>query len=212
MSYVPIPNPLPVTGPLTDTQLRATAVPVSGPLTDTQLRATAVPVSISSPTDTYTGFVKIIEASHAMIHAGVSFTYYDSVTLDNTVSQDYLLTTAAGKYTHLIIHGDGSAITSFYFYESSDKTGTTSQTVFNNNRNSGTAATTTIKKGTSGGTTDGTQISIYIGGSSTNQSKGATDASFGNEWILKPDTKYLFRVTSGTNTNLCNINFHWYEL
>lgn len=35
----------PVVGPLTDTELRATAVPVSGPLTDTQLRATAVPVS-----------------------------------------------------------------------------------------------------------------------------------------------------------------------
>jgi hypothetical protein len=34
-----------VTGPLTDAQLRATAVPVSGPLTDTQLRASAVPVS-----------------------------------------------------------------------------------------------------------------------------------------------------------------------
>lgn len=34
-----------VTGPLTDAQLRATAVPVSGPLTDTQLRATPVPVS-----------------------------------------------------------------------------------------------------------------------------------------------------------------------
>lgn len=39
---------VPVTGPLTDTQLRATAVPVSGPLTDTQLRATAVPVSAAS--------------------------------------------------------------------------------------------------------------------------------------------------------------------
>ena len=48
-------NPIPVSGPLTDTQLRAIAVPVSGtvtantglsqPLTDTQLRATAVPVS-----------------------------------------------------------------------------------------------------------------------------------------------------------------------
>jgi hypothetical protein len=51
---------VPVSGPLTDTQLRATSVPVSGtvtanagsgtfavsgPLTDTQLRATAVPVS-----------------------------------------------------------------------------------------------------------------------------------------------------------------------
>lgn len=42
---------VPVSGPLTDTQLRATPVPVSGtvtasgPLTDTQLRATPVPVS-----------------------------------------------------------------------------------------------------------------------------------------------------------------------
>jgi hypothetical protein len=34
-----------VDGPLTDTQLRATAVPVTGGLTDTQLRATAVPVT-----------------------------------------------------------------------------------------------------------------------------------------------------------------------
>lgn len=40
--------PLTVTGPLTDTQLRASAVPVSGPLTDTQLRASAVPVSAAS--------------------------------------------------------------------------------------------------------------------------------------------------------------------
>jgi len=36
---------VPVTGGLTDTQLRATAVPVSGPLTDTQLRATALSVT-----------------------------------------------------------------------------------------------------------------------------------------------------------------------
>lgn len=38
----------PVSGPLTDAQLRATAVPVSGPLTDTQLRASAVPVSAAA--------------------------------------------------------------------------------------------------------------------------------------------------------------------
>lgn len=41
-------NPVPVTGALTDTQLRATAVPVSGPLTDTQLRATDVKVTLDS--------------------------------------------------------------------------------------------------------------------------------------------------------------------
>ncbi len=38
-------SPLTVTGPLTDTQLRATPVPVSGPLTDVQIRATPLPVS-----------------------------------------------------------------------------------------------------------------------------------------------------------------------
>lgn len=57
-STLPVSGPLtdaqlratavPVSGPLTDVQLRATAVPVSGPLTDVQLRATAVPVSAAS--------------------------------------------------------------------------------------------------------------------------------------------------------------------
>lgn len=47
----PVSGTVTATGPLTDTQLRATAVPVSGtvtatgPLTDTQLRATPVPIS-----------------------------------------------------------------------------------------------------------------------------------------------------------------------
>lgn len=50
MSYQPIQDPQPVTGPLTDSQLRATAVPVSGPLTDTELRASAVPVDASGTT------------------------------------------------------------------------------------------------------------------------------------------------------------------
>ena len=45
---VPVSGTVTATGPLTDTQLRATAVSVSGPLTDTQLRATAVPVSTAS--------------------------------------------------------------------------------------------------------------------------------------------------------------------
>jgi hypothetical protein len=42
---LPVSGTVTATGPLTDTQLRATAVPVSGPLTDTQLRASSVPVT-----------------------------------------------------------------------------------------------------------------------------------------------------------------------
>lgn len=41
-------DPVPVTGPLSDVQLRASPVPVTGPLTDAQLRAAALPVSAAS--------------------------------------------------------------------------------------------------------------------------------------------------------------------
>jgi hypothetical protein len=39
---------IPVSGPVTDAQLRAAAVPVSGPATNAELRATPLPVSIGS--------------------------------------------------------------------------------------------------------------------------------------------------------------------
>lgn len=44
---------LPVSGPLTDAQLRATAVPVSGPLTDSQLRASAISVTQTALAPTF---------------------------------------------------------------------------------------------------------------------------------------------------------------
>lgn len=65
-------NPLPVTGPLTDTQLRATPVPVSGTvatggLTDAQLRASAVPIAIDSTIST-------VNSSTATLGIGAVFT------------------------------------------------------------------------------------------------------------------------------------------
>lgn len=57
-------NPVPISdsggsitvdGPLTDTQLRASAVPISGALTDTQLRAADVKISLDGETVTVSG-------------------------------------------------------------------------------------------------------------------------------------------------------------
>jgi len=42
-------TPVPVSGALTDAELRAAPVPVQGPLTDSQLRASAVPVASTVP-------------------------------------------------------------------------------------------------------------------------------------------------------------------
>lgn len=50
-----------VTGPLTDTQLRATAIPISGALTDTQIRASPLPVSAAtSATGTITSVLGVV--------------------------------------------------------------------------------------------------------------------------------------------------------
>ena len=44
---VSVVSQVPISGALTNTELRASAVPISGPLTDAQLRASAVPISDS---------------------------------------------------------------------------------------------------------------------------------------------------------------------
>jgi len=164
------------------------------------------------PVETFSKSVKFIEAPHAFIHNGETFRYSNPVTLGSGASQDYLITTpVSGKSMHLILSIDGVAVTSFFVYEASDRTGTTLQTYYNANRNSANPSTATIHKGTSGGTTDGTLISSYASGTSTNQSKGSSNVSHDSEWVLKQNTKYLIRITSGTAGNLCNLYLEWYE-
>lgn len=78
----------PVSGPLTDTQLRATTVPISGtvtavgPLTDTQLRATAVPVSaVTLP-------LPAGAATDAILTGGTAKSITRSATKGTTVAAD----------------------------------------------------------------------------------------------------------------------------
>lgn len=74
-----------------------------------------------------------------------------------------------------------------------------------------TAATITIHKGTSGGSTDGTLIWQRKSGAAAQQSRSGMEASRSAEKILKQNTKYIIRITSGTNDNLTNIQLDWYE-
>lgn len=64
----------PVSGPLTDMQLRASAVPVSGPLTDTQLRASAV--SVRDNRDVGVQNVMVAWEEIAGTAAQVAFTWF----------------------------------------------------------------------------------------------------------------------------------------
>ena len=78
-----------VTGPLTDAQLRASAVPVSGPLTDAQLRATAVPVSVSG-TVTVTGGLTDTQLRATAVPVSVS----NTVTVTGPLTDTQLRATA----------------------------------------------------------------------------------------------------------------------
>ena len=80
-----------VTGPLTNTEIRATALPVSGPLTDTQIRATALPVGVSTvtlPTTLLNGVITVTTATTRVPLIGASTPLVSGVTVkaaaDNT--------------------------------------------------------------------------------------------------------------------------------
>lgn len=165
--------------------------------------------------DDYTKALEIIDSVHEHIHAGEDFYYDDNITLANGASQDYLLTTGI-KHAHLVFDFDFLFVTQIQIFEASDKTGTTPQTIVNRNRNSATTPLNTVHKGTSGGTTDGTRIRNYKAGLSTGsgankiQSGGGMSGRF--ETILKPSTKYIFRITSSTDANIINALLDWYEI
>jgi len=166
------------------------------------------PARLDSATDSF----QTIDYAHHEIHAGSHFLYTDAVELDSAGTQDYLITTPnTTKWAHMLFSMEGSAITQWQLYESSDRSGTTQQTIGNSDRNSSTASTLTIHKGTSGGTTDGSLIHLYKGGSSTNQSRSGSSTRNDEEIILKQNAKYILRVTSGTDNNLTNLRLSWYE-
>lgn len=162
--------------------------------------------------DKSTWTLQTIEYEHHEIHSGSHFFYTDKNTLASAGTVVYLVTTPnTTKWAHMTMQISGSAITTIDIYEGSDRTGTTLQTTWNNNRNSSTAATTTIHKGVSGGTTDGTLMFTRSSGSATQQSRTGVETQRSGEVILKQNTKYLMRITSGTNDNLTNAQLEWYE-
>ena len=161
-----------------------------------------------------TGTHALVQISHAHheVHGGNAFRYTDSITLAAAATQDYVLTVPdTAKWPHFQFSVDGTAITTVEVFRATDRTGTTLQSTFNANENSATTAGLTIHKGASGGTTDGTSIYKYSSGTATGSSKMNGITAYSSERVLKQNTKYILRITSGTNGNLCNLHCEWYE-
>lgn len=160
------------------------------------------------------GALSTLDYEHHKIHEGRHFYSQRSFTLGSSGVASYVIQAPASStdlYTHVIFVLDGSAITQFELYEGSDLAPATAATAFNNNRNSAITAQTTIYSSANASGTVGTLIKTYKGGAASQQSRAAAVIQGTDELILKQDTQYHLKVTSGTADNLVNVKIIWYE-
>ena len=101
-----------VTGPLTDTQIRATPLPISGALTDTQLRATPVPIS-GALTDTQLRATPVAVSGTVTANAVTSATGTLSSVAASAASSTVLAANASRK--GFSIYNDSTAILKIAF-------------------------------------------------------------------------------------------------
>jgi hypothetical protein len=161
--------------------------------------------------DSTTGAIKTIEYEHNEIHGGSHFYISHPNTLNSAATYSWVITTPnTTKWCHMIFNLTGSAITTGHLYEDTERAGSTAATVFNSNRNSLVSSTTTVHRLSAAGA-NGLLIWMFSSGAATESSRSPSVSDRGNELILKQNAKYLLKVTSGTASNLTNLQLNWYE-
>jgi len=183
---------------------------------DTQTVDGDVNATVVSPIDTVSEAVEVIDYAHHEVHEGDHYTFsaFDS-DLDDAAVLEFIVTTPdTTRWSHMVGTIIGALHTDFYMYEDTTHSTGAAQSVLNNNRNSSNTAGTTVHA-SGGGGADGTLLfSTSFGidtGSGSNTRTGGGGARAENEWMLKQNTKYLFRITSHSANNNVAMILSWYE-
>jgi len=166
--------------------------------------------------DSSTHNIISLDQAHHEAHDGELFSYsgYD-LDLDSGETIEVVLVTPNTDIEQHILYTVGGALqTVVQAYEGCTHTIGSTYEAYNHNRRSSNTTTLTLAAVATDGS-DGTLI--YSTGFGTATGVGATRVTGGgsargdNEWILKKNTKYLFRITSQTDNNSVNFNLSWYE-
>lgn len=172
--------------------------------------------------DPYTHAITVIDSVHRQVHDGMVFSYTDKHTaLADGASADLLWVPPAGCYPHLnrVSLSAGAGDIDILAYEgvttSNDGTAINGGRI-NTNRNSSNTPNLAMFEGPT--VTDlGTKIHtgwVPPAGSGVGMTaNGISNIEAGEEWILKPGLKYLFRITnnSGSIIDIAH-DVLWYEL
>ena len=160
--------------------------------------------------------VIMVDVNHQRNHDGRAYYAYkiapDTAPLAAGATIDIVLASPSGVYPHVTVHGMCLGDAELYIYESTVTTGGTAFTPINRNRNYSVSNPSQVAMVINPTVTSvGTELDAQIiPGGSGKKSTGASAGSL--EYVLKPLTNYLFRLTNVNGTaHAAYLTLEWYE-
>jgi hypothetical protein len=154
----------------------------------------------------------IIDVNHLRLHEGRSYYCYKQYTYASGLPAGSSINIAvafpAGTVPHAVFGYGGSGEAEFYVYENPSTSGGTSLTIHRHNRNLETSSVGVAVVAPTV-TSLGTEIlSEFV---PANKQGGGTQ-NYTHEYVLKPLTTYLFRLTNvNSQAHAANLIIEWYE-
>ena len=149
------------------------------------------------PVDEITGNLVVIHTEHHEVHEGEMFHGGWSASVANNASADTLITVGA-KGTHIVFGVAAGGACQVYLYEAPTASGGSAQTMYNMNRNSALVTPAAIASAPTVSATGSVTLvnGWYLPGGNSEQTRGGGGVRAETEWMLKPGTVYLLRVTN----------------
>lgn len=152
-----------------------------------------------------------LDYEHKQAHSGDAWVVsYNAVVDAAAVLERHIIVPNTTNWPHLLWETEGTGLVTVSLYEGSSGT-YNAVTAYNRNRNS-LRANTTIIGDPSGAVTNGTLIWTWVTGTTgptRGRSPGLSRQS--GEIVLRQNTRYLLKCTSGVNGNIIAVNLFWYE-
>ena len=160
--------------------------------------------------------VIMVDVNHQRNHDGRGYFAYkiapDSAPLASGASINIVLASPSGVFPHVTVNGVCLGDAELYIYEGTSTTGGTAFTPINRNRNYAVSNVSQVAMVINPTVTSvGTEIDVQIiPGGVGKKSSGGSAGSL--EYVLKPLTNYLFRLTNVNGTaHAASLQLEWYE-
>lgn len=156
----------------------------------------------------------VADINHVRLHEGRAYYVYylngDANPLANDASIDIAIAWGSGKTPHLVFDVNCGGDSEFQIYEGATVTGGTAFTAINRYRPSTNVSSSAALINPTVTSTGTTLASQFISGGSGGQAGGG--AAFSFQYVLKPLTTYLFRLTNRSGqSHMAHTMIEWYE-